>query len=546
VSSITRIAENTQFGTKKLLDGSLEATSNYTSVANASVTSATVPATGPLLEAGSYSLNVTQAYSAGTLSQASGSSTISGASAAFDTVAASQAFGTAVAGGAATGTLGGATNLNDGVQVTDAFDQAGDTIGVSVDFGGSTYALSATQATGATVQTLMDAFNVEHGADVTMSISGGNVQIAATAGGAEDGATNVNGTAVQVTFSDTSGSSALTAGVAANGVDANAGIAADSNLTAATVLNNGVSYTLQLQDSTGTALGTHTLVGDATGTNTFGDLLSNVSTDGVAAGYTVSLGASGVVQIDATAAGALDGTVGNDMRLVLTSTNGDVTSTQNTSGGGVTGAQDTIAELRNASNETVGTLTVADNQADGTIVSNSELGITMDVNDIAAGVAGGKGTVLTTTDATAGAVFQIGANRDQTVDVSIRSMLASDLGENATNVTDPNASLDDLRTGAYLSNGLAQEAIAVIDKAIDDVTNTRGDLGATQANALESTVNSLRVTRENLTAAESTIRDVDFAAESAEFTKNNILLQSSTSMLAQANQGPQVLLQLIG
>ena len=97
-----------------------------------------------------------------------------------------------------------------------------------------------------------------------------------------------------------------------------------------------------------------------------------------------------------------------------------------------------------------------------------------------------------------------------------------------------------------LEDGLAQDAIAVIDAAIDDVTVTRGRLGAFQSNALETTVNSLRVTLENTVAAESVIRDVDFAAESAQFTRNSIMIQASTAMLAQANQLPQNVLQLLG
>ena len=92
----------------------------------------------------------------------------------------------------------------------------------------------------------------------------------------------------------------------------------------------------------------------------------------------------------------------------------------------------------------------------------------------------------------------------------------------------------------------AAHSSADIDKAIDDVTNARGKLGAFQANTLETNINSLRVSQENLTAAESTIRDVDFAAESSQFTKNNILVQASTAMLAQANQLPQNVLKLLG
>lgn len=138
VSSITRIANNTQFGTKKILDGSLEATSTYTAVANGSVTASTVPATGDFLAAGTYSLQVTQAYNAGTAAQATTASTLAGVSAAFDTVAASQASGTASFNGTANGTMGGTTNFTDGVGAADVFDTAGNTIGVTVSFGGST------------------------------------------------------------------------------------------------------------------------------------------------------------------------------------------------------------------------------------------------------------------------------------------------------------------------------------------------------------------------------------------------------------------------
>ena len=94
--------------------------------------------------------------------------------------------------------------------------------------------------------------------------------------------------------------------------------------------------------------------------------------------------------------------------------------------------------------------------------------------------------------------------------------------------------------------GNAEEALKVIDQAINDITTTSGDLGAFQSATLESTLSSLRVTTENLVAAESTIRDVDFAKESAEFTKNNILIQASTAMLAQDNQLPLNVLQLLG
>ena len=91
----------------------------------------------------------------------------------------------------------------------------------------------------------------------------------------------------------------------------------------------------------------------------------------------------------------------------------------------------------------------------------------------------------------------------------------------------------------------AQDALAVIDAAIDDVTNLRGALGAFQANTLESTANNLRATLENTINAESVIRDTDFASEIAKFTKGQVLVQAGTAMLSNANQIPQSILSLL-
>ena len=90
----------------------------------------------------------------------------------------------------------------------------------------------------------------------------------------------------------------------------------------------------------------------------------------------------------------------------------------------------------------------------------------------------------------------------------------------------------------------AQDAIGKITDSINKVSTTRGKLGAIQ-NRLEHTINNLGVTTENITAAESRIRDVDMAKEMMEFTKNSVLMQSAQAMLAQANQQPQSILQLL-
>lgn len=90
----------------------------------------------------------------------------------------------------------------------------------------------------------------------------------------------------------------------------------------------------------------------------------------------------------------------------------------------------------------------------------------------------------------------------------------------------------------------SRSAVDKIKDAINSVSSTRGDLGANQ-NRLEHTINNLSVTSENMTAAESRIRDVDMAKEMMSYTKNNILVQASQAMLAQANQIPQGVLQLL-
>ncbi len=95
------------------------------------------------------------------------------------------------------------------------------------------------------------------------------------------------------------------------------------------------------------------------------------------------------------------------------------------------------------------------------------------------------------------------------------------------------------------SRTAANDALTVLDNAIEQVSSQRSMLGALQ-NRLEHTITNLEVASENLTAAESRIRDVDMAAEMMEFTKNQILTQAGTAMLAQANMAPQAVLQLLG
>ncbi|MEA4952511.1 MAG: flagellin [Aminivibrio sp.] len=126
-------------------------------------------------------------------------------------------------------------------------------------------------------------------------------------------------------------------------------------------------------------------------------------------------------------------------------------------------------------------------------------------------------------------VFQIGANEKEDMGIDIGDMGAKALGINNVLVTDRES---------------AARSITVIDSAIDRVSGQRAKLGAYQ-NRLEHTINNLTVAGTNLQAAESRIRDLDMAKEMMNFTKLNILMQAGNSMLAQANQLPQNVLQLL-
>lgn len=125
--------------------------------------------------------------------------------------------------------------------------------------------------------------------------------------------------------------------------------------------------------------------------------------------------------------------------------------------------------------------------------------------------------------------FQIGANAGQNTSLSINDMSATSLGVNSLDITTQTS---------------ANNAITTIDTAIGKVSSERSKIGGMQ-NRLEHTINNLGTTSENLSASESRIRDVDMAKEMMEFTKNNILSQAAQAMLAQANQQPQGVLQLL-
>ena len=141
------------------------------------------------------------------------------------------------------------------------------------------------------------------------------------------------------------------------------------------------------------------------------------------------------------------------------------------------------------------------------------------------------------TGSSAAVRLQVGANGGEQLTVAATNMSATGLGLLATD-----ALKIDTAGGAAAADYDA--VVTVVDAAIKSVSDQRAAYGATQ-NRLEFTTNNLASSAENLQAAESRIRDVDMAKEMMEFTKNNILTQASQAMLAQANQQPQAVLQLL-
>lgn len=239
-------------------------------------------------------------------------------------------------------------------------------------------------------------------------------------------------------------------------------------------------------------------------------------------------GTRGSVEANTADTGIVDATVAvtngsaltaTDKIEVTTDTSGDITSAA-VQGGNPTGVTASIAGT---------TITFS---ADPATASAADIekwdGVEIELSDITNGA-----TVAGTSTITpeGGVNFTIGAKgtASEVVNLVVGNMNSESLGVNASTID-------------TAENALA--AIETVDTAINSVSMQRADLGAIQ-NRLEHTVNNLGTTAENLTSAESRIRDVDMAKEMMSMTKNNILNQAATAMLAQANTMPQSVLSLL-
>lgn len=296
------------------------------------------------------------------------------------------------------------------------------------------------------------------------------------------------------------------------------------------VINDNISagdYTVNIADLT-----INTTVDDA-GT-------TNIKEVKIADSQTVEMGKYTVEVSDGTDTGKFALTLKNEAGKVIATTDnvensatevnlGDFKLTINT-GGLVKGtakftiSADFTATVSDADSNEIESKTFTGNSAG--YVSVGGLKINFDSSLTGAATTGTNSTVTVKTNAVS---FQIGANEGQNTKLAISAMSSKALGVADVDLT---------------TSEKASKAITTIDKAIQTVSTERSKLGAIQ-NRLEHTINNLGTSAENLTAAESRIRDVDMAKEMMEFTKNTILQQAAQAMLAQANQMPQNVLQLL-
>ena len=209
------------------------------------------------------------------------------------------------------------------------------------------------------------------------------------------------------------------------------------------------------------------------------------------------------------------------------------------------------AAAKNNKNFIVGTGYESDDATSGKVmirVTEKEGGVDYEVNNLAGD--DGKGA-----NGTVGTINATSTHWRNLIQKGVASISGSNLtlqiGDTSDDFNQLKVAVGDMSASALGISGIdistqagATDAINKVKAAINSVSSTRGDLGALQ-NRLEHTINNLSVTTENMTAAESRIRDVDMAEEMMAYTKNNILVQASQAMLAQANQIPQGVLQLL-
>lgn len=300
-----------------------------------------------------------------------------------------------------------------------------------------------------------------------------------------------------------------------------------SNIVAATRASLTGTRTFAAGTTTMSNGGSFTINGitfSVTETDTLNDILARINNASEQTGVVATWSANAGVTLTSSQFGSQQRVDLIDSNAILRTTAGSQSSTGSDATADVTIDIDGAGTLATVTFDRGSGLILRDR--DGNVIKLTELG-----NATAAG--GGWGQVNV-----GQSIFQIGANAGQTTSLSLANYSAANLGVGSV-AGKTIANID------LLSQASATDAIKVIDKAIVDISEARGRIGNFQRNVLESNNRSLGVARENLSATESSIRDVDIANEMTMYTKLQILQQSGLAVLAQANSGPQAVLALL-
>ncbi len=253
--------------------------------------------------------------------------------------------------------------------------------------------------------------------------------------------------------------------------------------------------------------------------------------------YKDSTGISATLSSNSKSVNLLSTGYGSSQFISVTSSNPTAFNTQ--SRAGVTSSSSTGRDATLTVNGTTAT-------SDGLQVRSVE-GDLLDINFTLNTAANTNGASKTFGVTGGGATFSLGAqvNTANLASIGIGTVDTAGIGKVVSNGTI--YSLSDLGSGkaAAVNTGDTKLAQLIVTQAVQDISNLRGRLGAFQANVLTTTTNSLNVALENLSSADSTIADTNFASETSNLTRAQILTQAATSVLSQANQTPQLVLKLL-
>lgn len=585
LEALNRIAQTTTFQGRRLLDGSLDfittAGTGFANINNLQIDQANLGATGNV----AVNVNVT---SAATQAQVN----VTGISAVVPAVAASttatftntatQATGGTVTIGSETFTIAAdASGAADGAEGNQAVNVAitygAGSASTSYTAGTNTLNVSVTQASGAaTIGDIQAAIN--GGSDFTASggtagnLTGGGATgtIAGLAGGRDAGTRVITVTAATagaafngktVTVVE---SSSVTAAAPTATVDGSNNITVTVNDTAATdlddiaaAINNLTGYNASIDVGTGDGQYNPTTQTPPTVANTAGGVTGS---GGISADVVLELAGSNGAEVLSFGAGTSLADLVSGINLVKDATGVQATSNGTTleltsTGYGAKSVVDLKVNSEGPTSTPAGTFTTAvaagarDEGTDIVATVNgvsatgdgNKLSINTATLDLNATLAAGFVGTASFTIAGGGALFQLGPDvvSNQQARLGIGSVNTARLGGE-------NGKLFQLGAGGIAS--LADDpnkAAKIIAEAIDQVTSLRGRLGAFQRTSLETNKTALGNTLTNLTDAESSIRDADFAVESAALTRAQILVQSGTTVLQIANQNPQNVLALL-